>query len=63
MDTEITVLSEASQTEKDNRIWYLLYVESKKKKIQRSLFTKQNYTHSHRKQTSVTKEEGGEEVN
>ena len=32
MDTEITVQSEARQTEKNNRIWYLLYVESKKKK-------------------------------
>ena len=30
MDLEIIILSEVSQTEKDNIIWYHLYVESKK---------------------------------
>ena len=31
MDLKIVLLSEASQTEKDNTIRYCLYVESKKK--------------------------------
>ena len=34
MDLEDTMLSEVSHTEKGNTVWYLLYVESKKKKIQ-----------------------------
>ena len=41
---------------------YRLYVEpKKKKKIQMNLFTKQEQTHRHRKQTYVTKQETGEE--
>ena len=39
MDLEIITLSEVSQTE-TNIIWYRLYVESKKKKIQMNLYTK-----------------------
>ena len=49
MDLEIIILTEISQT-KTNIIWYHLYVESKKM-IQMNLFTKQKYTHRHRKQT------------
>ena len=44
---EIIILSEVSQTEKDNI--YRLYVESKM--IQMNLFTKQTWTHRLRKQT------------
>ena len=32
MDLETVILSEVSQTEKDNIIWHHLHVESKKKK-------------------------------
>ena len=49
IDLEIVILSEVSQR-KTNIIWYHLYVESKKM-IQMNLFTKQKYTHRHRKQT------------
>ena len=44
MDLEIITLSEVSQT-KTHAIWYHLYVESKKKKMQMNLFTKQKQTH------------------
>ena len=49
MDLQIIILSEVSQR-KTNMIWYHLYVESKKM-IQMNLFTKQKYTHRHKKQT------------
>ena len=45
---EIRILSEVCQAEKDEFIWYQLYVESKKKV---HLFTKQKQTHRHRKQS------------
>ena len=50
MDLEIVILSAISQQRKTNIIYYL-HVESKKKKIQMNLFTKQKQTHRHRKQT------------
>ena len=43
MDLETVILSEVSQTEKDNIIWHHLHVESKKKKVQMNLSMKQNY--------------------
>ena len=47
MDLEITILSE----DRERQILYRLYTESKKEIIQMNLYTKQNQTHSHRKQT------------
>ena len=49
MDLEIIILSEVSQTK--TSIIYHLYVESKKKKIQMSLFTEEKQTHRLTKQT------------
>ena len=43
-DLEFVILSEVSQTEKENRS----YAESKKKMIQMNLFTKQKQTHRQR---------------
>ena len=40
MGLEIVILSEVSQTEKYNIIWYHLHVESLKKIVQMNLFTK-----------------------
>ena len=51
MDLEITILSEVSQTEKRQMSCDITYMWNLKKVIQRSLFTKQKQTHSHRKQT------------
>ena len=47
MDLKIIILSELSQTEKDNYHMIFLYAKSKKKKkmIQMNLFTKQRQTH------------------
>ena len=46
MDLEDTMLSEVSHTEKGNTVWYLLYVESKKKKYNTLVNkTKRKYTH------------------
>ena len=50
MELEIFIVSEVSQTEKTNIIYYYLYVESKKM-IQMNLLKKQKQTHRHRKQT------------
>ena len=57
MDLEIVILSEVSQT-KTNIIRYHLYVESKKM-IQMNLFTKQKWTHRHRKQTWLPEGKAG----
>ena len=52
MDLEIIILSEVSQTEKDNYHMILLIcgILKKKKKTQMNLFPNQKQTHKHRKQ-------------
>ena len=64
VDLEITILNEVSQTK--TNIMYHLYVESKKKKIQKEidLYTKQKQTHRQRKQTyGYQRRKGGREIN
>ena len=43
MDPEIVIPNEASQTKKENIIWYNLDVDSKKE-VQMNLSTKQEYS-------------------
>ena len=50
MDLEMIILSELSQTEKENIICYHLSVECKKNDMS-ELLMKQKHTHRHRKQT------------
>ena len=50
MDLEIIILSEVGQTEKD-KYHMISCVCGIQKIIQMSLFTKEKYTHRHRKQT------------
>ena len=49
MDVEIIILSKVSQTDKDK--YHITYMQNLKKMIQINLFTKQEQTHRHRKQT------------
>ena len=51
MDLEAIILREVSQTEKDNVSHDITYVWNLKKMIQMNLYTKQKWTHRHRKQT------------
>ena len=60
MDVEIVILSEVSQTEKDKYYMILLLCESKKV-VQMNLFTKQQQSHSCRKQTTYGYQGEGEE--
>ena len=60
MDTDIIILSEIKQTEKDKYHMISLMCGIKKKDIL-SLFTKQKEPHRHRKQTMATKGERGKE--
>ena len=57
MDSEACILSVISQTEKDNTIWFHLYVEPKKQKQKQK--NKQNKTHRYREQNGGCQREGG----
>ena len=51
VDLDIMILSEVTQAEKDKYHTILLICLIQKKMMQMNLYTKQKYTHRHRKQT------------
>ena len=60
MDTDIIILSETKQMEKD-KYHMISLMCGIKKKIYLAYFTKQKETHRHRKQTMTTKRKRGKE--